>query len=767
MSLTVLRFTCANQTPDEPVAPARPLLIVLKPRHVTGGHVALHGVRLSSQSVKGPAGKVSLVFAAVMFLSAFLLFVVQPMVAKAFLPILGGGTGVWTTCMLFFQLALLAGYASTHWAAGRLSPRVHFVAHVLVLTVALVASWSSLGAPAEVGSGSPIPWLLVALVSSIGLPFFVLATTAPLVQTWYSRTGASDAADPYFLYAASNAGSMLALVSYPFLIEPIIGLTGQETVWNVGFTLFCVILTACGVWLHAAPRVDLAVHLQPPRAGEEISRLRILRWVVWALLPSSLMLGVTQYITTDIASIPLLWVLPLALYLLSFILAFSKKARRIPVKLVQVLPFVVLAVTCEFGVDPPQFLIMGLHLVVLFVFSLLFHGFLADDRPEANQVTRYFLWVSVGGALGGIAHGLIAPWIFDRPIEYALALALAIAILPVQSRDPFRPHYAPYFVASAGTAYLFAVDVFEVRVPIFGLAALLALGVFWLTRRYPRAVYWMLSLIFLIGVVKVQTTRGALGHERSFFGSYKIFERTWNGATVRKFSHGTTSHGSQALGERLRRKPLSYHHRAGPVGEIFEKLEPGRVGVVGLGAGAMAAYANADTQITFYEIDPLVDRIAQTYFWYLSDCGDRCDVKLGDGRLLLEREAEHTFDLLFLDAYNSDSVPTHLLSREALRLYVRRVKPKGGIVFHVSNRYLDVQSVVGALAQDATMTCLARTHFPTRSERKDGAMTSSYAVVGRGAWMSTTFGSKWKPCRADAPVWTDDFSNVMHVFKWR
>jgi SAM-dependent methyltransferase len=538
--------------------------------------------------------------------------------------------------------------------------------------------------------------------------------------------------------------------------------------WRAGFAFFAFALVACGYRLHTqTPTLKSNEESKGLRAGETVSRGRILRWVVWAFLPSSLMLGVTQHLTTDIASIPLLWVVPLALYLLTFILAFAKSARRVPTGFIPVVPFLVLAVTCEFGLDAPQFLLMGLHLLVFFLFSLLFHGFLADDRPDASHVTRYFLWVSVGGALGGIFHGLVAPWIFDRPIEYALGLAVAIAILPVGTIDPYRPHRTPYFVVAAGLVYLFCVDVIAFRISVFALATVVSAGVFGVTRRYPKAAYWMLAAIFLLGVAQLQSTRGALGHERSFFGSYKIFERSWRGETVRKFSHGTTSHGSQAVGEELRRKPLSYHHRSGPVGEIFEELEPNQTGVVGLGAGAMAAYANPDTEIVFYEIDPLVERIAREYFWYLRDCGDRCKVKLGDGRLLLAQEAENTFDLLFLDAYNSDSVPTHLLSREALRLYVQRVKPSGGIVFHVSNRYLDIQSVVGSLALDAGMTCLSRTHFPSLAERRDGAMTSSYAVVGTGEWMEKVFDSKWRPCRSDAPVWTDDFSNVLHVFRWR
>jgi SAM-dependent methyltransferase len=708
-----------------------------------------------------------------MFVSAALLFVVQPMVAKLLLPHLGGSSAVWTTCMLFFQAALLAGYGYAHLGARFLSPRKQAAAHVPLMLIAFVSLPIALPEIGLDASQTPVSWLLVALVLAVGLPFFVVSTSAPLLQHWFAHTGHETADDPYHLYAASNLGSMTSLLGYPFLIEPFLGVRTQTIVWTVVYGLFVALTIACA-WKIRDVRQTRASKATSAEEAPPLSWKKRLYWVTYAFVPSSMMLAVTQYLTTDIAAVPLLWVLPLAIYLLTFILVFASRPFWLPEWFRIGLPLFAIGVMIATAYKVPMWIGILAHLASFFLFAMFFHGALAKDRPHPSHLTEFFLLLSVGGALGGVFNGVIAPVVFDRALDYYLIVVVAVALIVPAKWRIENPHGNPWLIPTllvpVAGFYLYAMDFWALKDPLTVVFTVFILAPIYLFSVWrPRLENAGLAMVIALGAASYMDTPGIITYERSFFAAYKVYERDYSRAgRFRKFSHGTTTHGAQSLDPDKETTPVSYHHPEGPVGQILERIPHEEVLVVGLGAGAMTSYAKPGTHFDIFEIDPLVYAIAQEHFTYLDHCGDRCTVTIGDGRRLIE-EADKKWDIIFLDAYNSDAVPTHLLTREALDLYLEKLAPDGVIVFHVSNRYLDIEGVVGGIVKDAGLVARTQLHIPPKRERREKQIDASkYTVVARELddFHAIKDEERWREVEPADIVWTDDFTNIITVFEW-
>lgn len=702
-----------------------------------------------------------------MALGALLLFTLQPMVAHILLPKLGGSAGVWTASMLFFQVALLVGYIVAHTFA-RFLRSAHWMALQLVaLTLAAILL------PFEVfelvpDTDEPTIWLLKVLTLHVAPSFILLSATSPTLQSWLSRTRHSQAKDPYFLYAASNAGSFVGLMAYPFLIEPFFGLRLQNQIWTAGFWVFALLVA--GVVALSKPALTIQEFDVSAQKEHQPTTLLRAKWILFSAIPSSLLLGLTHYISTDLAAVPLLWVLPLGLYLLTFVFAFSNRVWKPSIGMKRALPAMAIALFATHWMGIPMETRLVAHLIVFFLISWTLHAELANSRPDPRWLTEFFLLTSIGGALGGFFNAFVGPAIFTRAIEYWFILAISCALMPTTSlrkldaltQDPWQ-FAAPVLIAASGVLLLFQASFFVPQRAWIAIPALVVLTAS--TYFKPKAYAPALAILGLVACFQLTTTQGEVAAQRSFYGAYKVFDRPSPQGVVRRFSHGTTAHGAQLLDRP--NLPVAYHHPEGPVGQILKAFEPSsetRVGVLGLGIGAMAAYAIEERPFTFYEIDPLVEAIARAHFSYLKDCSKNCTVKIGDGRHLIEKEPIEHFQLLFLDAYNSDSVPTHLMTREALQLYLSRVTDEGAVVFHVSNRYLNIRELVGALAHDARVACRAQTFRPPKQLRvQEFAMTSSFVIVSRDRQNLAALDDRWTECPRLDTIWTDDHANLLSI----
>ena len=731
------------------------------------------------------------------FLSAALLFVLEPMFAKMALPLLGGSAAVWTTCIAFFQVTLLAGYAYAHLSAKLLGKRQQIGVHALVLLAALAVL------PIHVPAGwtppldpNPVGWLLLLLLVAVGLPFFALSATAPLLQEWFARSGHPSSGDPYFLYAASNSGSLLGLLSYPFVLEPLLRLSEQSRVWAWGYRLFVLMVGASLLlaWrilhdrtsLAGMPRLSTRIEsVAASNDGTPSSCLR-LRWLALAFVPSSLMLGVTTALTTDIPAIPLFWVIPLALYLLSFVLVFARKSVLPHVWLSRRLPVLILAASIPIALKGslPLIVLLPLDLLTLFAVGLVCHGEVARSRPATRHLTEFYLWISVGGVLGGAFNALLAPVIFTSVMEFPIALVLAAILCPPLEvvDDTPRARRLDYFLPAAlGIAV--AIVILELQghgvapgrlfnLIIFGPSAICCLRFAARPRRFAAGVGAL--------ILASQLYAGPFGHvldaERSFFGVYRVCDDVENNWRV--LFHGSTVHGVQSLDPGFRCEPLAYYTRSGPIGQVFEAFQQSpienNVAVIGLGAGVIACYHQPHQRLTYYEIDPTVLRIAQDphYFTFLSECGPPVRVVLGDARLSLRNAPAFGFGMIVLDAFSGDSIPIHLLTREAITLYLSKIAPHGILVFHISNRYLDLHRVLGPLAKDANLACLADDDAQvSQDERREGKFASWWVVMARdpGDLKPLRNLPSWKNLGAGpgSRVWTDDYSNIVSILRFK
>ncbi len=670
-------------------------------------------------------------FTITVFLSAALLFAVQPMVAKTMLPIFGGGSSVWTTSMLFYQITLLLGYIYAHVLMTRFSKRVQISVHLSLLAAAIMAGvlFAAPVAPAD-GSRFPVPYLLGQLALVSGLPFFAISSAGPLLQGWFARTGHSRAHDPYFLYAASNAGSLIGLLGYPFVIEPSLALDDQREVWLIGLGLFSMLAIGAAMFARSGSLPEQAARGKPDAAP--ISWRQRGRWVFLAFVPSSMLLGVTSYITTDIASFPLLWVIPLAVYLLTMIAAFSFNAKKLEDRtarpmLVTIIAALVLLILGEQSMSgAPILWVVLIQLILLAGVGVFSHARLAADRPPASKLTEFFLMMSLGGALGGVLNGFVAPLVFNGPFEYHLALIAAAATLPavLERKKRIRIRWMMPLLA---LGYIGAIALTMTRLSMmmdnmqlfFGLStALLIAGpavMMYMSWRDGIAASMVIAVL-LGAVVLDDSINPAITHRtRTFYGVHTTTNALslYHNESVRihELYHGTTRHGMQIVEPaELRSIPLSYYHPDAPAGRLVGKIleehpSPMRMGFVGLGSGAMAAYPRENDEVVFFEIDPEVARIANdpAIFTYLQDSPSDIEVRIVDGRIGLERshaDGEPAFDLLMIDAFSSDSIPVHLLTLEAMEVYFQRLSNDGVLLLHISNRNLDLKPLCNALGKE-------------------------------------------------------------------
>ncbi len=722
-------------------------------------------------------------FTATLFTSAFLLFLVEPMIARMVLPLLGGAPAVWNTCVVFFQAVMLAGYAYAHGATGWLGVRRQSMVHAVLVLVPVVALPFAIQQSAPPATGSPIGWLLLVLLASVGLPFFVLSTTAAVLQKWFSTTGHRDAGDPYFLYIASNIGSLLALLAYPLVVEPRLTLAQQGRLWTAGYAVYMVLSAVCAIaiWRTGVPKQLDVVDRAGARAvtTPAPSWATRTKWIAWSFVPSSLMLGVTSYLTTDIASVPLLWIVPLALYLVTFIIAFGRGSARAAAIAGRFLPLLMLPIAVVFvgRLGIPLTLAIALHLLTFVAAGLVCHGALAADRPNTDHLTEFYLWIAFGGMLGGLFNSLLAPVMFTGIAEYPIALIAACLLRPaVQVPPSWRDRKAiaialPIAIGVASAAIVAwsntAGPSARMFVALLGIPALLA---FTLSRK-PVPFAAALALMILAG----QLSNGGYGSveyaERTFFGVYRVRVDRQEG--YRFLLHGTTLHGVQRLDPARRREPVAYYHRTGPVGQALQELPAmarPRVGVIGLGTGGLATYARPGQEWVFWEIDPAVERIARDtrFFTYLADCGPACSVVLGDARLSILRGPERAFDVIVIDAFSSDAIPIHLMTTEAIGIYLSRLRPGGALVFHISNRHLVLAPVLTRLAEAHGLIAVRRNEVLAKVT-SDGKIPSEWMVMARtrGDLGSLGQDKRWQTpaVPASTPLWTDDFSNILSVLR--
>ncbi len=747
----------------------------------------------------------TITFGLTLFLSALLLFSVQPMFGKLLLPLLGGTPAVWNTCMVFYQSLLFLGYLYAHYSSTKLHFTHQTLLHLGLFALSLALLPIGLAentAPAS--DSNPLFWLLGTLFIAIGLPFFVVTTTAPLLQKWFSELGHSNSEDPYFLYAASNAGSLLALLSYPFLIEPIVGLAQQTLYWSVGFGIFGVCLSCCGYvyWKNHTASTQ-AQELPTEETTTVLGWPTIGYWLALAFVPSSLLLGVTNHISTDIAAAPLLWILPLSLYLLSFIIVFSRSGDRIHPHMVSIQPMILLPLIAFSFINPaaiPYWLNLIFNLLAFFAAAMVCHGQLAISRPSTTHLTQYYLIMSFGGMLGGLFNTFLAPVIFNSVTEYPLMIVAALLLRPSLNKGTNKvslfgndlPDWTgwileaafPLLVLLTGTWIYFSDISIGRNIDVIGVVLLVLAGLSYALRH--RAIQYGLFIgsLLVLAIGLHSALSNVIFRERTFFGIMSVQntimpEQTATGRIPRRFRelwHGTTKHGAQHLDASLKCEPLNYYSRPGPIGQFFKAFDQHsdnwNIGVIGLGAGTMAAYAKPNQHWRFLEIDPEVNRIASdtNYFTYLSDCHSS-DIKLeaGDGRLLLKTVPDHSLDLMVLDAFSSDAIPTHLLTREALALYQQKLSKNGYLAFHITNRHLDLQQILSSLAWDMKYSLLAQQFYPT--EEKPQITRADWVVMARNDALlkplkeNTTGNWKTLPLDLQMKPWTDDFTNIFDVWK--
>jgi spermidine synthase len=729
----------------------------------------------------------------VVFLAALLLFLVQPMVARQVLPALGGSAAVWTTCVAFFQLTLLAGYLYAHALAAWIPPRAGAALH------------------------DPTPWLLGALARGVGPCFLALAATTPLVQSWLARSTLPGARDPYFLFAASNLGSLAALVAYPILMEPWLTLPDQASTWSAGFlALAAGLVAAAAVTLRRLaagaehdPRAEAPeVPALPPDEHAPATPPSRLRWLVLSFVPSSLMLGVTAHIANEVPALSLLWVTPLALYLLTFAMVF---ARRPPIPHAWVVaahpPLLCLLAVVLYV--PTRLAGFVIHLGAFVVSGLLLHGELARSRPEPRRLTEFYLWIATGGALAGLFHALVAPHIFSTAAEYPLAILAAAALQPddlevappeASAEDeaarllafaldeeegapepaapppPPAPRPASLREAAGPVAMGVGLVVLLQVIPWFAdfrdtfirVGLLLVAG---MTANYLRGrrLRFTLALAAVIagGLTGIRL-HGVVTTARSPHGVHRVTLDARSGRT--RLYHGSTVHGVELPDHR----PSSYYHPDTPIGRLLTRARTRarRLGCIGLGAGSLAWFTSAGQHLTVYELDPVVARLAgdPRYFTLLEKAAGRVDVVLGDGRRRLTAAADDEFDFLLLDAFSSDAVPVHLLTREALELYRRKLAPGGLLVLHTSNRHLRLERpAVAGLAALGLPARIRRPRPATDLQRVEGMAVATWVVAAHRTedledWLGED--STWEVPVPGDDLWTDARASVLPLLAW-
>lgn len=741
----------------------------------------------------------SAVYSLTLFLSACLLFIIQPMVGKMLLPTLGGSAAVWNVCMVFFQALLLGGYLYGHLSMRWLSPLRQATLHCLLLLTPVFVLPVALSPELlrSVPQGDPTLWLLGGLLVMAGLPYFVVSATSPVFQRWFSWTDHKDAQNPYFLYAASNAGSITGLFLYPLVIERKLTIAAQSTLWTMGYVLFVVCSGAAAFLLWRSRRriekfqagmgsVGAAArrYLEAEKQVEPLTWGRRGLWVLLAAIPSSLMLGFTTYITTDIASVPLLWVIPLGLYLLSFIFVFARRPLYAPWWVGRGMGLVAVVIVVAFLVEvtQPAGLVFGLHLGVYFAAVMVAHSRLARDRPPPAQLTEFFLLMSLGGVLGGIFNGLLAPLIFNHIYEYLIAIALACAFREIGPGEggPMKWWRALMMVALTALSMAVVVVVLGrmdvgaepgIAIAFFGVPAVLA------CTQISRPKVFGLAMGALIAVGSLYT--GYYGapiyFERNFYGTVRVADDP--AGAYRQLVDGNTVHGRQRLGDESC-APLSYYHPTGPAGRFFDdyhrrRSRDGRayVGVIGMGIGSLACFGRSNEHWDLFELNPLVVDVATDpeYFTLLDQATmDSQMILTGDGRLRLQDMNDDRYDVLVIDAFSSGSIPVHLITREAFMLYTEKLKADGVLLIHISNRLFNLAGTIGNLATALDLEGVIYTDsYVSEGEERAGKDPSIWAILSPDEQAIATFLESSNPAIApirpdpSTPVWTDSYSDII------
>lgn len=702
------------------------------------------------------------VFGGAMLLSATLVFSLQPMFAKMVLPRVGGGAAAWTVALVFFQGALLVGYFYAHLLSTRLPFKAQVATHMAVLAIAglmflPIAVAPGFAEPPAAGQGL---WLMALFTASVGLPFAAISATAPLLQSWYARTARADAGDPYYLYGASNAGSFVALLAFPLLIEPALGAHAQSLAWTFGFAGLGAAILGCALIVSRSAARSAAVQA----AADLVSWKQRLSWAALGLAPSALLVSATTHITTDVVSAPLLWVIPLAIYLSAFIVAFSPRPWVSPRIAAIAFPLLAAASLCVGWSAGDWRVVIGLTLMTLWSGCFVCCRALYDARPATGELTGFYLWMSLGGVIGGALTALLAPVIFNSVLEWHLSVVLCLLALPLRGALA-RPMLAIYGLCVALTVLAAGATLLGVVNPTLIAASLGAGFCAIVIARSNRALMAGAGAALVLTGASAQGV-GVLFAERSFYGAVRVLDtedHAW-----RIFMHGTTLHGVQSLSPEGSRIPAGYYGPLTPVGQAMRKLNDAggvnNVAMLGLGAGAMACYARPGQSWSFFEIDPLVVRVARdpTLFTYLSQCTPDAPMIVGDARLELAKQKSGAYDVLFADVFSSDAVPTHLITREAMTLYLDRVSPKGVVLIHVTNRNLALADVAARAAMAAGAVVLHQRYTP--AEQSFANVRAEVIAIARTneALAPLSTDPAWQV--ANPPpgrVWTDDYSSVL------
>jgi hypothetical protein len=718
-------------------------------------------------------------FVAAICAGSFLLFLVQPMVARMALPRLGGAPAVWNSAMLVYQALLLGGYAYAHFI-GRFAPRVQAYIHVALLVAA--ASMLPIGLIAATPSvtANPFLWVPYLFLASIGPLFFVIAAQAPLLQRWFALSGGGD---PYPLYAASNLGSFGGLIAYPLVVEPLLPLKGQSVLWSLAYGAVILLVALCALRL---PKANAPVAAQ---SRIPIAPRTMVMWIALSAVPSGLMLSTSTHLTTDIVAMPLLWVVPLGLYLLSFSIAFAEK-RGLANAILAITPLVLMigGGTAFANNASIPWLYAPLGLWVLFVVSVGLHTMLYDRRPDPSRLTMFYLAMSAGGVLGGLFCALIAPLLFDWAYEHPIlivAAALLVAQQPIFSGFArLRPSRTLLLGVIAILASMVAGRMLGIGegavMPEWATLVLLLVGIvvaiIVMGRRIPFAMALTAIMLTIGGWQTIKTSLHRDGRVRSFFGIYTIANAA---GQVRFLQHGTTMHGEQSLMPGREREPLTYYAPKSGVGlamaaapQLF--AHPARIGIVGLGAGTLACYAQPGQDWRFYEIDPAIVDIARNPkdFTFLANCLPKVLIEIGDARLTIAADPRHALDLLVIDAFSSDAVPMHLLTKEALETYANRLDTGGLLMIHISNRFMALEPVLAA-AEGYGWHTLARTYVVSPEDAAKSYSSSLWIALARDKVtldrLATLSGmANWRPTqpRAGFAGWTDDYASILPLLKW-
>lgn len=752
------------------------------------------------------------------FLSAFLVFLVQPMVGKIFLPWVGGAPSSWNTCMFFFQLLLLGGYYYAHVSLQKLKFKTHLAIHFALMLLAIVSLPIAFKGSAAVPE-DPSLWLLQQIFFTVAIPYFVVSSTAPILQKWFYYTEHKRSKNPFFLYAASNTGSLLALLAYPFVLEPNFNLATQGKIWAAGYGLLILSMIWCAFYIKTAKAdAEKAEAKTDNQVIESIPETQILTWVIAAFVPSSLFLGVTHFLTRNVAPVPMLWIVPLTIYLLTFIISFSEKFT-IKLATCRKLAFLGLALFFPvFYMDLrlTEWYAIPSHLYLLFAVSMLCHKYLADNKPHAQHLTSFYLWLSVGGVLGGLFNSYLAPTLFSNITEYPIAVLLSTYFL-INHKDRAKSgkslHWTEntYLVSIFGgiqfaiVVYFFfntnlsgwfykaaiyfgldasskmvstirsGLDNYYVFIAFFAtlVISFVALHVMNKLKSFNHVVF-AATVMTLLFFANISIRLPIVMHARNFFGTKRIYSQAEN--SINFMVHGTTIHGLQSFLPGFRSKPLAYFHKNGPFGDIFSskigQKKDLNMCVIGLGPGAVAAYIKPGQNIDFYEIDPQIAEMAESSgaFTYLSDCLGSYSVIIGDGRLKMLDVPDQHYDIIFMDAFSSSFIPAHLATVEAMGIYLQKLKPEGLIVFNITNKHLQFTSLIAALgdAHDLHHIGILDSEFDESLAENFMRYPCRFAVLSPSErYMPTpeTRGMPWKEINANEniPVWTDHFSSLLPV----